>query len=488
MTDGYDADVNMAETKKCGIAIVIPPAGTGNEERYVGMKESLPHIGVAYLAANIDRTRYDIRVYDSTALGMSRQAVAAELEEFNPRVIGYTAMTCQIMDAQSLAREMKKRLPAAVSVIGGYHVSAVPEETIAGSPEFDIAVCGEGELTFSELLDALNEGVDVAGLSGIAGLCYREGGQPRLTPPRPFIENLDALNFPAYDLMPMEKYAGFYRPLMFPKRTVPLSTGRGCLYHCIFCYKATGDKYRVRAIDAVIDELKRDIRDFGIGEFVVTDESFLTYRDRITKFCELLIKDGICGKVKWICQSRVDHAEPELLKLMRRAGCRVIAYGIESGNPEIIKKIRKGITHEQAMEAVRWTRRAGILADTNFIIGHPGDTRETIRETVSFAMRLNADLASFSLLVPFPGTEVARMAERGEGGLRRISRDYSSFGKQVGGAMELESVPRTELERLQRNAYIRFFLRPSKIINLLRVVDLRMLFSMAMHAVSPKKR
>jgi len=471
--------------EKYRVAIVIPPAAGG--ERYVGMKESLPHIGVAYLAANIDRSRYEIRVYDSPALGMNTGRVATELETFKPQVVGYTAMTCQINDAHELALDVKIRLPDATSVIGGYHASAIPEETIAVYPGFDIAVCGEGEQTFSELLESLSQGGGSGELSGIAGLCLRSKDGARLTKPRPFIEDLDSLAFPAYDLMPMDRYAGFYRPFMLPCRTAMISTGRGCLYNCIFCYRATGDKYRVRAIGSVVEELKRDIRDFGIKEFVVTDESFLTYRDRITEFCEMLMRDGISRRVKWICQSRVDHAEPELLKLMKCAGCRVIAYGIESGNPEILKKIKKGITPEQAVKAVRWTKQAGILADTNYIIGHPGDTRETIRETVDFAMRLDPDLASFSLLVPFPGTEAARMADRGEGGLRRISRDYSSFGKQVGGAMELESIPRAELERLQRNAYMRFFLRPSKILNLFRVVGLRMLFSMALHAVRPRK-
>lgn len=473
--------------KKTRLAIVIPSLGLRGVKD-VGMKESLPHIGVAYLAANLDREIVDVIIIDCPATGTTLKELLSALAAFQPDIVGFTAMTYHILDAWVTARKVKETMPGVTTIVGGYHVSAVPEETIRRFREFDIGVYGEGERTLNELISAIRGGAGGADLASIPGVCCRENGEVRLAPPRLFMEDLDALKFPAYELMPIEKYAGFYKVLMIPRRTVPISTGRGCPHKCIFCYKATGDKYRVRSVGSVMAEVRRDIREYHIREFVVTDESFLARKDRVRGFCEAILNEGIQKKVSWICQSRVDHADPETLGLMKRAGCRVISYGIEAGNADVLKTIKKGITAEQALNAIGWAKKAGILTDTNFIIGHPGETRETIRETVELSIRLDAHLASYALLVPFPGTEVARMAKMGEGGLKQISEDYSQFGKQVGGALELEGIPRAELERFQRRAYMRFFLRPSKFLNLFRVVSLRMLFHMAAHALFPKRK
>lgn len=467
------------------LALVIPPA-VAAVHKDVAMKESLPHIGVAYLAGNVDRTACDVRIYDCPATGMTLKRLVAELRAWEPAIVGFTSLTQQIVDTHYSAGAVKAALPDALMLIGGYHASAVPEETAARFPDFDVVVKGEGEHTLNEIVDAVSGGGLPGALDEIKGLCYMSDGEPRMTPERPFMEDLDSLNMPAYDLMPMHLYSGFYSFFTVSRRTVPISTGRGCPYQCIFCYKATGGKYRVRRIGAVLDEVRRNIRDFNVQDLVVTDESFLQYNDRIVEFCETILAEGIQNKVKWICQARVNHADPDILKLMKRAGCRVICYGIESGDPDILKKIKKGITFDQARDAVRWARDAGILTDTNFIIGHPGDTHETIRKTIDFSRELDADLASFAILVPFPGTRVADMARNGEDGLKLISGDYSKFGKQVGGAMSLDTISRSELERLHRKAYMKFYLRPSRIFKLFIVADIRMLFIMALHTLLTK--
>ncbi len=470
---------------KSRLALVIPPAVSA-VHKDVAMKESLPHIGIAYLAGNLDRSRHDVRVFDCPATGTSLKKLISELRSYDPTVVGFTSFTQQIVDTHYSAEAARAALPGAVILIGGYHAAAVPGETAERFPAFDVVVRGEGEHTLNELMNTVADGGYPDALSEIAGLCYMHGDTPYKTPERPFIEELDSLKFPAYDLMPMELYSGFYSFFTLRRRTVPLSTGRGCPYHCIFCYKATGDRYRVRKIASVMEEVRRDIRDFNVQDIVITDESFLQYKDRIVEFCETILTEGIQKKVKWICQARVNHADPDVLKLMKRAGCRVICYGIESGDREILKRIKKGITFEQAHNAINWAKQAGILTDTNFIIGHPGDTRETIKRTIDFSKILNADLASFAILVPFPGTRVAEMARRGEGGLKLISDDYSQFGKQVGGAMTLDTIERSELERLHRSAYMKFYLRPSRILKLFIVADIRMLFIMALHTLLTK--
>lgn len=467
------------------LALIIPPH-SARGYRDVGMKSSLPHIGVAYLAANLDRNRLDIRIIDCPAEHISLNKLASMMAEFQPHYAGFTAMTLQIGEAHTAAKAVKRNVPGVVNIVGGYHVSAIPIETLDRYPEFDYGVYGEGEVTTQLLLDAIDAGPDPDVLKKIDGICYRWNGVTRVTKERAFIHDLNALKHPAYELMPMESYVGFYNMFMKPCPTVPISTGRGCPFKCIFCFKATGDHYRTRSIPSVIDEMERDIKDFGVKEFVVTDESFMLHRDRVFELCDTMMEKGLSKKVGWICQSRVDHTEPEMLARMKKAGCRVISYGIESGNPQILKNIKKGITLERALQAVKWTNEAGILTDTNFIIGHPGDTRETINQTINFSVKLDPNMASFALLVPFPGTEVSRMANNKEGGLKLISNDYARFGKQVGGAMELEDIPRSELEQFHRKAYIRFYIRPSKIKNLFRVVDVKMMMLMAWHTFVTK--
>ncbi|MEW5945293.1 MAG: radical SAM protein [bacterium] len=448
------------------------------------MKESLPHIGVAYLAANVNPGRVEVRVYDCPALGMPLRALVSALREFEPDVAGFTAMTSQIAAADAAACAVKTALPDALTVVGGYHSSAVPGETLERYGGFDAAVYGEGEVTVDELLCAVGDGVTAGGLDSVKGVCRRSNGGTRLAPPREFVEDLDSLRFPAYELMPMDRYGGFYTLFALRRKPAVISLGRGCPYGCIFCFKVTGSRHRTRSIGSVMEEAGRDIREFGVRDLVIADESFLLNHGRVMEFCEAMMREGFHRKVGWVCQARVDHAEPDVLKLMRKAGCRVVAYGIESGNQEILRGIRKGITLAQAVDAVRWTKEAGILADTNFIIGHPGDTHETIRETIEFAVKLDAHMASFATLVPFPGTEVARMAAKGEGGLRVLSGDHVRFCKQAGGVMELEGIALAELEKYHRIAYLRFFMRPSKIGHLFRVVDFRSLLLMGLRAMT----
>lgn len=397
-------------------------------------------------------------------------------------------MTLQIVDAHAAACSVKSALPEAVTVVGGYYVSAAPLETLQRFHGFDAAVHGEGEQTIRDRLSGLSCGSALSDLAGIKGLGVRIDGEPVPGPEREFIVDLDSLRFPAFELMPMERYAGFYTFFFASRRTAPLSTGRGCPYKCIFCFKATGEKYRTRSITSVMDEMKRDAADFGVSEFVITDESFLTHRNRVVEFCDALQSAGLKQKPTWVCQGRVDQADPDTLRLMKRAGCRVISYGVESGSPEMLKRIKKGITLERVGNAIRWTREAGILTDTNYIIGHPWDTRETINDTIYFAVKSNAHMASFAILVPFPGTEIARMALQGEGGLKLLSTDYSTYGKQVGGAMELDDIPRQDLERFHRKAYMKFYLRPSRILSFMRVVDLRMMVLIACHTLMSKLR
>ena len=472
-------------TEKLRLALVLPPF-VFSGFRDTGMKQSLPFLGVAYLAANVDMKRVDVRIYDCAALGMRLKRLLSEFARFQPHVVGLSAPTFKIIDAHETARAVKKMLPGVVAIAGGDHATAVPVETLERFPMFDFVVYGEGEKTLNELIKRFLEDGAGADFAGVQGICYRENGVIREMPPMPYIEDIDSLAFPAFHLMPVHKYNGVFTFMMLKRRTLTLSTGRGCIYNCVFCNKTIGGKYRYRSTASVIEEAQRDIRDFLTQEFYITDESFLSNREHAWGFCEEYMRKGLHRRAKWVCFSRVDETDPDMLKLMKRAGCRLISYGIESGNEEVLEIIKKEISLEQAINTVRWTKEAGIIASTNFIIGLPGDTCETIRDTINFAFKADAQMASFQIMVPFPGTEAMSMARKSEGGLRLLTEDYTKYCKQVGGAHELETVSRSELERLQRNAWVRFYLRPSKFYYLLMYVDMKMLVLFGWHTVITK--
>jgi radical SAM superfamily enzyme YgiQ (UPF0313 family) len=218
-----------------------------------------------------------------------------------------------------------------------------------------------------------------------------------------------------------------------------------------------------------MDEIERDITEHGAELVFITDETFTLDRRRAVEFCEAMLRRGFDRRVRFFCETRVDAVDRELLALLKRAGCYSLFYGVESGNQETLDLSQKRVDKDEAIAAVRWAREAKIFTHTNYIFGNPFETRATIDETIRFAVEVDSDAAGFSIMVPYPGTEIRRMAREGYGGLRLLSDDFTRYGKVLGGALELEALPRHALERLQLYAYARFYLRPRKVANLARV-------------------
>lgn len=449
------------------ILLIIPPV-TIHSERDIAFKESLPHIGLCYVAGYIKSKGFQVEIIDSVVEKLSLRNIIDRIKTSIPHIIGITASTYQIFEAAATAKALKKLKPDSVVILGGYHATGVPKETLEKFEGFNFVVFGEGEITALNLINTLINNQNPAKVNGVF---YREKNSIVGTPPQSMLTNLDILPFPAFELLPIEKYKGIYSIFSNRERALSICTARGCPYNCNFCFKSTGSIYRKRSINNVIEEIKRDIAEFGITQLIFTDETFSLEKERTLVLCETMIETGISKKIKWICQNRVDCVTPQLLKKMKEANCSVISYGVESGNQEILNKIKKGFILEQAVNAIKWTKEAGIFADTNFIIGHSYETKETIKDTINFSLKLDPDGASFSIMSPFPGTEIEKMAEKGIGGFRLLTKDWSKYGKQIGSALELADVSRTELERFHRLAYIKFFLRPSKFFNLLKVVN-----------------
>ncbi len=416
---------------------------------------SYPHPGLAYIAAYLRSKGIDCKVYDAKFDPdlFDFDDLKRRLLEDEPDIIGFTAMTHEIDYTAEAAVEIKKISPESVIVIGGVHVTALPRETLLNYPVFDIAVFGEGEHTAYELAKAFEQGL---GLEAIAGIVFRRGDDLQVNESREWIRNLDELPFPAWDLFPRAK-------------EYPVLTSRGCPFQCVFCMRVLGNKLRKRSAESVVEEIERMVRDFDSRRILFRDQTFGIDRKHLQELLDLLIAKGLHRKIKWMAQTRVDLVDYEILLRMKEAGCDQIDFGVESGNPDILKIIRKGITPEVAVNAVALAKKVGLECNSFFIIGHPFETFQTVQDTVNLAIKLNTTNVAFGIMVPYPGTEVYQMAKKGVGGYRLISKDWRDFNKTIGDALDLRQLDRKTLERLQLLAYFKFYLFNFRIMDLMKL-------------------
>jgi radical SAM superfamily enzyme YgiQ (UPF0313 family) len=382
-----------------------------------------------------------------------------------PAVVGFTAMTPEISDTARLAEAIRHIRPEAFIVLGGPHATALPAETLQEFAAFDAVVVNEGEETLTSLVEVLGRQADPG---SVAGVVYRtQDGTIKHTAPRKPIADLDRLSYPAWDL--------------FPRSAIyPVIASRGCPFNCNFCMRVSGTQVRRHSPEWIVAEIERLITDFEAKKIVFHDETFGLNKAWANRLIDLMIAHDFGRRLRWEAVTRVDIADYEFYRKMKRAGCSWLSFGIESGNPEILRRTGKGITLEQAEQAVRLARRAGLNTGSLFIIGHPGETRQTIDDTIRFARRLPTDTASCGLMVPYPGTEIAELVRRGEGNYRVLSADWKDFNKQVGNALEMKDISRQELERYQLKFYLFFYLitwRLNRIITLAQIIGWRGVWS-----------
>jgi radical SAM superfamily enzyme YgiQ (UPF0313 family) len=378
----------------------------------------------------------------------------AELELQRPRVVGLTGPTMVIRHAADMACRVRAKWPHVPIVLGGPHISVAPEETLTRYPEFDLGVIGEGEHTAVELLRALDSG---GSLDVVPGLLIRKNGDLRRTAPRPIIDDLDSLPFPAYHLLP--RLTKFYQHVVIRVDRLPsasLLISRGCAKgRCIFCARDVyGRRSRMHSPEYVMSLFEFLIRDYGIRSINFEDEDLLAHKPKMTRLCEMMIQQHM--NLTWAISGRADMADPELLALMKRAGCWHVSFGIESGDQDTLDRIKKNVTLEQIRRAVDLTREAGMTTKGFFMIGHPGETRETIQKTIDFSKSIGLDFFQISYAAPLPGTELYGMA-----------RDWGEFDADwdeinIWNPVFIpRGLTREILEKESLRAFREFYLRPS---------------------------
>lgn len=407
--------------------------------------------GLAFLAGYLRQfPGFDITIIDAKLERLNFQQVLERIQTIGPHVVGLTAFTNEIKPAAYQAALVKESLPGAVTVIGGAHVTAIPRATLEEFSSFDLAVVGEGEITFHELCQAIRDGEDFRDLPGLA---FRDDGRVTLTAERERILDQNLIPAPAWDLLPAaEEYW--------------IQTVRGCPFNCHFCMNPNGRIARKRTIPHVMAEIEHVLETYHPKALRFGDELFTVDMARSHELMDAMIEAGIPDRCTWDCQTHVRFVDLELLSKLKRAGCFRVEMGIETGDEEKLRVLGKGTSMDSILRAGAAARAARIPFGTFFIIGQPNETAASIKSTIDLAVKLNPDLPIIGIMCPYPGTEVSRMAAANEGGYRLLTTDWDEYNKQIGGAMAFANLSRSQIEWIQIFAYVKVFLYNLRFLDL----------------------
>ena len=434
--------------------LLIRPQSEFKIEKFDSL--GFPHLGLAYIAAYLRSKNVEVKIFDGKADDITNKKILKQIKLLEPTMIGLTAMTHEINHVARFAKKVKAYLPSVKIVIGGVHATTLPLETMKGCSEFDFLVYGEGEITFYELIDSLYNN---APLKEVKGLVFRDGLKIFKNKEREWIDNLDELPFPAWDMF---KRVNYY----------PLLSSRGCPFQCIFCNRILGNRVRNRSVENIIKEIEFLIENFENSRFTFIDETFSVSYKRINQILDEIIRKGINKKVTWDAQTRVDCVNLDLIKKFKRAGCTTIGFGIESGSNKILKIIKKNITKKQAINAVKMAKKVGLSVNTFFIIGHPFETIKSIIQTYILAIRLNSQQVAFGIMTPYPNTKIYSLARNNKAGYKIISYDWSDFNKNLGNALELKTISRRGLEIFQLLGFFLVYSLNFRIKDLIKLIKI----------------
>ncbi|HVP55925.1 MAG TPA: radical SAM protein [Candidatus Eisenbacteria bacterium] len=414
------------------------------------------HLGLGYIAAVLLQKQHEVRILDAKNSLVNDDVLRRHVSDFTPQLFGVTAMTHEVHAAAHACSVVKSASPATWTVVGGPHATALPERTLEEFPSVDITVAGEGELTMTELADAHRQGRPLEQLGDIAGIAFRDGSRVVRNRARPWIDNLDNMPFPAWEL--------------FPKVWWPVMASRGCPFGCVFCQRVLGRRVRMRSVENVLAEFDALEERLGQRDTWFQDETFGINKRWADEFLgKLSARNQRRGYVwTWGGNSRANLANVETYRRMKASGCNSVSFGVESGDEEILKRICKGITPRMAIDAVAAAQKAGLKAATFFILGHPGETWRTALKTVHLAARCRANSIAVGVMVPYPGTEVWRMAQAGEFGYQLLTEDWRMYDKYFGNALAVKGLSHRQLEFLQSLAYLWYYIYNRKFRELLR--------------------
>ncbi|MBA7465682.1 Anaerobic magnesium-protoporphyrin IX monomethyl ester cyclase [subsurface metagenome] len=453
------------------VLLINPPWTKRKGNIWEKVAGCMPPLGLAYMASFLEEKNVKVKILDLQTESLSSSDIyeKIEREKETPSFIGITATTSIIDNALKIAQICKTTFPKSKIVLGGVHPTVLPDEVL-GNKNVDYVIRGEGEETLWELISGKRE-------EDILGLSYREKERCIHNAERPFIEQLDNLPFPAYHLLPVKKYhpaLGAYKRLP----AISMITTRGCPGRCTFCFGSfLGTRVRMHSAKYIVEEIKLLQRDYGIKEISFYDDTFTALKKKVQEFCLLIVQENI--DITWSCFSRVDFIDETTLRSMKKTGCHQICYGIESGNEEILKNIKKKTSLDKARDTIAMTKHIGIEARATFMLGNPGETREMMEETINFAIALDPDISLFNITTPYPGTEMYNWAVE-KGYLR--TKVWSKYDLSYP-VMKLPTVNTDTVEHYYQQAHRRFYRRPGYLFKRLLKIRTTNDLKMALKAV-----
>ncbi len=475
------------------IMLVNPPTPDGGlwirTQHRVGRRtrENMvwPQVSLAQMAALLHPV-YKIKVVDCNAERMGWPEFTRLLDKYQPKYY-LTQMTAPTLE-NDLYGCFLAHARGAKTIAFGTHITPIPVETMRPYPSLDIALVGEPDLTIRDLLDHLEGRIDErspeikamfdkhdpmykpsfnedgsVNMHGIKGIAWRKNGEIIQNFPRPFVADLDQMPIPMHELLPLQTYR---MPLIKGPFTF-IVTSRGCPAGCTYCIKHVSYQYatRLRSPKLIREELWY-LKKLGIHNIHMYADLFTVNRDQVVELCKMIIEENI--GIKWTCNSRVDFVDEEMLALMGKAGCRLISWGIESGNEQILKHARKGAYPDKAERALRWAKKAGIMNWGYFIIGLPGETEETIRETIDFAKKLPLDIALFHVAAPYPGTPF--FFEVVENKWFRPGTRWEQVDMDKGTVLDYPNISAERLLYWQKRAFREWAFRPGPLLTYLKML------------------
>lgn len=445
--------------------LLIKPFGVADE--------IIPPISLGWLATNARKSHklHDVKILDALKEGMGNAAIAKTIQDLNIDIVGFQVWSKDIHMVKSVSNTIKFVKPETKIIVGGIHPTMMPEETMRFfGNSIDFAYKGEGEIGFKIFLDILSSGTEEGSFKEIPGLVWREGNHIKINDNK-MIEDLDSLDFPAWDLIPPATYpksphGAFYKN--FP--VAPIIVTRGCPFPCTFCsaQAASGGKLRSRSLGHVLEELEMLYYKFGVREFQIEDDNFTINNKFVENFCETLLLKNLNMTWSFPNGIRLDTIDRQLLKLMKKAGCYAVNFGIESGSARILNMIKKRITLEQIRSQITMAHEEGYYTGGFFILGFPTETREEMESTIRFAHSLPLDRVGVSYFQPFPGTPLFyELVKKGE-----IPGDWAHYHYTT--LHSLTYVPTTlsakELQFMRKNMLRTFYFRPKILIKLLKEI------------------
>lgn len=440
-----------------------------------------PHmpLGLAYLAAYLEKNKYEVKIIDALAMGknnikkdreltrtgLSDKAIAREIKKYKPEVVGISLMfTAFKEDAYRMAKITKSVNKKIITVLGGAHVSIDPREPLKNK-EVDFTIKGEGEVSLLNLLKTIENNLDYKNLKGVS---YRLGRKIINTPPTPLIKELENLPFPARHLLPMDLYDDKNNRYSMGHPAFTMITSRGCPNHCVYCsiHSVWNHMWRGRCAKNVVDEIEFLICQYGANEIAFLDDSMSVDKKRMNEICDEIINRKI--KINWTTPNGIAHwtLDKNLIAKMKKAGCYRVTFGIESGNPDMRRWVGKPFSLKQAKELTQYANKVGMWTIATNIIGFPYETKEQINDTINFAIESDVDFALFFRLGPRPGTPVYEIFKK-EQWLPKNEKEL--FSEEV--CCETKYLKGRDLFNVQKKAYSKFikkrfisFVNPIRII------------------------